>query len=138
MKNKQKSINSLIALTQEYDTLPQSLVSKVSINGTMFNGIWDTGSAVTAVSESVARKLGLVSLGAVPQNTANGTRLANNYLINISIIMGNKGMFFDDVSVLDANMNSVDMLIGMDIITKGDFAIRTCDGKTIMSFAVGG
>jgi hypothetical protein len=47
----------------------------------------------------------------------------------------NLGIVYSPVYVLDFP-GSVDMIIGMDIISMGDFAVCNADGKTSFSFAI--
>jgi uncharacterized protein YchJ len=64
-------------------------------------------------------------------HTASGTDIVNTYLINIGL--PNK-VRFALVPVTEAQLSGTDVLIGMDIISVGDFAITNKDGKTTFSF----
>ena len=51
-------------------------------------------------------------------------------------IILNKEIIIQDISVIDSEIGSqnIDILMGMDIITLGDFGISNFDGKTQFSF----
>jgi predicted aspartyl protease len=99
------------------------------------NGIWDTGATGTTITNAVVNKLGLKPTGAVQVNTANGTALQNTYTIDVSLPNNVliQGITCTEVSGL---VGGCDALIGMDIITLGDFSITNHNGMTCMSFRV--
>jgi hypothetical protein len=59
--------------------------------------------------------------------------LVNTYIVNI--ILPNC-VTFHHLKVTEGNLNDVDILIGMDIIKKGDFAITAKNEKTKFSFQI--
>lgn len=85
------------------------------------SGIWDTGATNSAIDEKVAKKLSLEPIDQVITSTANGIRTSNVYLIRIKIL----NRIVKVIRVTEAVLNNADMLIGMDIIGDGDFAIST-------------
>jgi predicted aspartyl protease len=99
-----------------------------------FNTIWDTGATGTVITKTVIDALGLMPVGKTKVHHANGTALVNAYYINLFLpnqvgfkfIPVTEGVLVDDASVL----------IGMDIITRGDFAVTNFSGKTTCSFRV--
>lgn len=95
-----------------------------------FTAIWDTGASSSAISPRVVRELGLIPTGWGFSDTASGRAKVQKYGVNI-ILPSNVG--FTSVEVSCNNMK-IDILIGMDIITKGDFSITNKKGKTIFTF----
>ena len=96
-----------------------------------FSAIWDTGASQSVITESVVSALGLSSsFPSVTLQTANGSREASVYLVNIYF----GSVRITGVQVLDAVISDTDVLIGMDVIGSGDFAITHSDGRTCMSF----
>lgn len=89
------------------------------------SGIWDTGATNSAITKEVAKKLSLKPIDQVETGTANGVCIFNVYLVQIVIL----DRITKVVRVTEANLRGADMLIGMDIIGDGDFAIST-DTKT--------
>lgn len=98
-----------------------------------FKAIWDTGASSTCISEGVIQTLELAKVDEKPIQTANGPRLAGLYLVNI--YLPNK-VIFPAVSVLDAEIFGADVLIGMDIIGRGDFAVTHKREITCMTFQI--
>ena len=67
--------------------------------------LWDTGSTMTVIPDELASKLNLEPVGKMMAETASGK-------------LG----------------PGIDILIGMDIITLGDFVITNYNNKTVFSF----
>lgn len=97
-----------------------------------FVAIWDTGATNSVITKKVVDALNLVPTGQTEVHTAGGAHLMNTYLVNITL-PGN--VMIQGVRVTEANIaDGVDVLIGMDIITMGDFSVTNFEGKTVMSF----
>lgn len=88
--------------------------------------VWDTGATHSCISNEVVEALELCSTAPVEGGiiTASGRVPAHKYAIDL-IIHGFE-LGHGVVEVIGANL-SCDMLIGMDIIGMGDFAI--CSGR---------
>nr|WP_315421727.1 SEC-C metal-binding domain-containing protein [uncultured Pedobacter sp.] len=98
-----------------------------------FVGLWDTGASGSAISKSIVDKLGLKPVGQSKSYHANGMSIVNVYYINI--FLPNQ-VGFQFIQVTEGKLEGFDMLIGMDIITMGDFSITNVGGKTMFSFRV--
>ncbi len=98
---------------------------------TQFNGLWDTGATGSAISKNIVEKLGLKPTGVAKVFHADGESMVNTYLINI--YLPNK-VAIPAVRVTEGTLTGFDLLIGMDIITMGDFSITNVSGKTTFSF----
>lgn len=96
-----------------------------------FNAIWDTGATNTCISSRVAQACNLRQLGWASSHTANGVRRCKTYLVNIKLITG---AGFVGITVSEAPITGGDLLIGMDIITRGDFVVTNHNGKTVFTF----
>lgn len=96
-------------------------------------GIWDTGATNTCISMQVANDLGLVSTGQRIIQTPSGSKLVNTYLVDIGLPnkVGVRGACVCDSDIGDQGIGA---LIGMDIISKGDFSVSNYDGKTVFTF----
>jgi hypothetical protein len=64
---------------------------------------------------------------------ANGSSIANMYNIDI-YLPGN--IVFVSMPVTEVLLTGIDILIGMDIISRGDFAITVSQGKTKFTFQI--
>ena len=96
-------------------------------------GIWDTGATGSAITSEVAKKLGLKPITMTDVHTAGGIRACNVYMVDLLLP---NDILVSNVQVTEADMTSNDVLIGMDIITLGDFAITNFGGKTRFSFSI--
>ena len=97
-----------------------------------FNATWDTGAMTSVISTNVIEKLSLEPIGKETVGHGGGISVANKYLVNI--FLPNE-IIFTSLEVLGMPI-SVDILIGMDIISQGDFAITASQGNTKFSFHI--
>lgn len=94
--------------------------------------IWDTGATNTVISEKLAKELNLTPVGTVTVSTAGGIREANKYILGLQLP---NNLEIQNIMVTGGLLNTdTDFLIGMDIITLGDFAVTNVNGKTVFSF----
>ncbi|MCU0782769.1 MAG: retroviral-like aspartic protease family protein [Verrucomicrobia bacterium] len=97
-----------------------------------FDAIWDTGATNSVISQKVVDACGLKPIGMAIVHTGNGSRNSEVYFVNI--ILPN-GVRCSNVRVTKGDMaQDTHLLIGMDIIGVGDFAVTHKDGKTCFSF----
>ena len=99
------------------------------------NAIWDTGATGSVITEKIVKELDLKPTGMSTVNTANG--LTQQYTYIVDIVLPN-GIQVTDVTVTGAIGLTAhcDVLIGMDIISLGDFSITHYKGNTCMSFRI--
>lgn len=98
-----------------------------------FNALWDTGATVSAISTNVVEALRLTSFSMGKVYHAQGESDTNKYKINM--LLPNR-IALSTMTVLEGKLKGCDVLIGMDIISLGDFAITNRDGKTLFSFQI--
>lgn len=99
-----------------------------------YKGIWDTGATGSVITKKVAEEIGLSITGQKEVHTATKSEIKNTYLVNIYIP---EKIIFQGIEVTEGVLyGDIEMLIGMDIITSGDFTITHNQGKTKMSFGV--
>ena len=111
---------------------PCFVINPITCNQKQFVGLWDTGATATSISSNVAEQLGLKLLSQTKINHAGGTSLVNTFLIDL--ILPNK-VKITQVGVTESKLShGIDLLIGMDIITFGDFAVTNFNNKTCFSF----
>lgn len=99
-----------------------------------FIAIWDTGATSSVITPKVVTNLGLIPSGKTNLHGVTGIKdNANTYLISIILPMKVRvdGVRVAEVPQLTGN---ADILIGMDIITLGDFSVTNLDKKTVFSF----
>lgn len=135
------NINSL---TISYEDIRSSIVSPIEVGnpinheGTLkTTAIWDTGATNSVITASYAGRLGLVPITRVPVSGVHGTKEANVYFVRV--ILNNRQISLTlrvtECAELSSDQ-SIGMLIGMDVIQLGDFAITNYNGKTVMTFRV--
>lgn len=97
--------------------------------------LWDTGATVTCISSNIVSKLGLSATGKKRIKTPSGDAVVKTYLLSITLP---NNVNIPDIEVCDSAIGNqgFDVLVGMDIITKGDFAVSNYNGKTAFSFRV--
>lgn len=96
---------------------------------------WDTGSTYTCISRELAEKLSLSTVETDKLSTAYGKISSNMY--DIQVILNDDLLI--PIRVLEQDyihQEGIDLLIGMDIISEGDFAISTFDNVTCFSFRI--
>lgn len=100
-----------------------------------FVGIWDTGATGTVITQEVVRKCGLQPIGMTQVQTAGGLVTAEEYLVNVFLMGGNINV--QNIRATKAPLGpGADVLIGMDIIALGDFALTNQNGATTFSFRI--
>lgn len=97
--------------------------------------LWDTGATNCVVTKQTALNLNLKPISVTKVSHADGTSLANVYLVNIYLP---NNLVIPSVRVTECadNAGNFGVIIGMDVITMGDFSITNLDGKTIVSFRI--
>lgn len=98
-----------------------------------FIGLWDTGATGTSVDKRVVQKLGLKPTGKVKVHTASGEDLVDTYIVNV-VLPNNVGV--STLTVNEATLNGCDVLIGMDIISRGDFTIENKENEQVFTFSL--
>lgn len=98
-----------------------------------YKGIWDTGATASVITQKVVDEIGLKPIGMTQVHHAHGTTSAEVYLVNIGLP---NGVAFASMSVTRGELASADVLVGMDIIGKGDFAVTNYGAKTVFTYRV--
>lgn len=101
-----------------------------------FQALWDTGATKSVVTQNVVDACGLVQEGIVNAYHVFGVaKDIPKYYVNF--VLPNKVQITDIAVSLGVFVGeNVDVLIGMDVIGMGDFAVTNRDGKTKFSFRV--
>jgi len=99
-----------------------------------FLAIWDTGATNSVITQKVVQDCGLSPISMAKVHTASGEALSNVYLV--SIWLPNK-VIIRQIRVTEGTIGGdAEVLIGMDIINRGDLAVTNKDGKTNFSFRI--
>ena len=98
-----------------------------------FTAIWDTGATGSLVTQKVIDACGLVGTGMTLMHGVSSSGMAETFLVNIYLP---NHAAYPNVRVAKGSFTGGDILIGMDIIATGDFAITSPGGITQFSFRV--
>lgn len=97
------------------------------------NAVWDTGATNTVITPDIVEALGLKPTGKSSISAYGGVVETCTYKIDLCSENGYK---IENLEVMSGDYSDYDVLIGMDVITQGDFSISTFDGKTSFSFRI--
>ena len=100
-----------------------------------FKAIWDTGATHTSITKHVAKKCALQQVGTAFVSTPSTVEPQRVSTYSVNIIIPNGVMFENHlVSESESLADDADILIGMDIIGEGDFAVSSFQGRTAFTF----
>jgi len=131
------------AFTTKYTTLSNMLKNEVHIAQTptsmtgnvVFDrkclALWDTGSVCTVVTQKVVDDLKLKPVSFGKLSGANGEYTTPFYYVNI-LLPGQ--IHIPNLLVPLGQLSGCDLLIGMDIMGKGDFAVSNFGNETMFTF----
>ena len=127
------------AFTEQSDHIEDRLLNKVivSANGQKDQAVaqWDTGATNTCISEEIVKKYNLKPISVVQSKTPSGILKTSAYLLEIKL---NDEVRFPRWVVIGSKIGAqgIDVLIGMEIISKGDFAVSNYKNRTRFSFRI--
>jgi hypothetical protein len=131
------------ALTKPYIGVKDSITTPVELKNIFTQqvlntiGLWDTGATNSVVTKSTAEALELHPVTRTVVRGVHGEREVNVYYVNITL--NNKNITLNaqvtECDELSAD-NSIGMIIGMNIITMGDFVVTNYQENTVMTFRV--
>lgn len=127
------------AFTASYDHPQNKLIVEITVEtegkNTKGVSLWDTGATNTCISPKIVRELGLVVTGKTLMYGSTSARETNTYLVDLYLP---NHVRVTDVRALEADLESqgIDVLVGMDIINLGDFAVSNYGGKTSFTFCI--
>ncbi len=99
---------------------------------TKYKALWDTGATSTVITKPVVGDCGLIPTNLARVTSATETR--DTFVYYASIWLPNM-VCFPFVRVLEAILSDkYDLLIGMDIIVRGDFAVNNSLNVTSFTF----
>jgi len=121
-----------VYITEAFDLSKNSNFEKMLKD--KFTAIWDTGATNSVISQKIVDQCNLKPIGVAEVHSPGGSFKTNKYLINLFLpnyvaipyFMVIKGQITGDANVL----------IGMDIISNGDFAVTNKDNKTVFTFRI--
>ena len=110
----------------------------VIVNGgqhkTIVKAVWDTGATCSCISPTLANELNLQKVGETSVKSASHAVDRTN-IYEVDVIVSDN-IRFNSVYVCEMNIQyqQIGMLIGMDLISQGDFATSNFNGQTTFTF----
>ena len=97
--------------------------------------LWDTGATNCVVTKQTAKELNLKPISVSKVSHADGESFANVYLVNIYLP---NNLVIPSVRVTECadTAGNFGVIIGMDVITMGDFSITNVNNLTTVTFRI--
>lgn len=124
--------------TRKFDKITNKIITDVVLrnnNAKMIGkGLWDTGADFSCISKKVATELNLIPTRFINILTPSGSTVKPKYTITIDLP---EYVTFETMEVCESEIGNqgIEMLIGMDVISKGNFSISNFEDKTVFSYA---
>lgn len=97
-----------------------------------YTALWDTGATATVITQRVIDDCGLAPTGLMKAHGVGGEYETETFLINLRL--PNDVIFFG-LRVTRGNLTgNFDVLVGMDVIGNGDFAVTNSGGQTKFTY----
>ncbi len=134
----------MLTLTIQYSEMMRVIESEVVVSNPFGNysantiAVWDTGAISSAISVHLASTLGLLTnVEKRPIMTVQGISYVDFASVEVKMVH-NMPPIKLNVAIVDSIGTSPDrgILLGMDLISQGSFAISNKNGKTLFSFMI--
>lgn len=132
LTRQQDRIKYLVPQGSKYIITPLQLSNHESGASAVVNAVWDTGATRSAVSTSIADYLNLEKRGK-GYTTGIGGKVGV-WLALALAFPGNADWYTIANPIVAQLPASIDFLIGLDIITLGDFSLKHRDNGTLLEF----
>ena len=99
------------------------------------NALWDTGSTESLISEKIVKMIEPILKNKSKYVTKDTVIESETYAVSLSL---SEEITFRDVLMKKADLSdkNVDIIIGMDIISRGDFEIRNYNNLVEFAFRI--
>lgn len=123
-----------------YDDICNRLTCDIDVNSTASDtasfrtkALWDTGASMSCISEKLVQRMGIVPVDTGMAVSVIGKKTVSYYIVNAQLA---PGMVFRHLKVACLPMmdHDVDFIIGMDMISEGNFNLINSDGKTTLTY----
>jgi predicted aspartyl protease len=123
-----------ILMSEVAVTCPQNNNNPKVYEKDKFRAVWDTGATNTVINEKIAEKMGLIPINFIKSYTANGEADSKVYCVDLYLP---NNVRIQNLQVTDGKLgDGLDVLVGMDVISIGDFAITNMHGATTFTFCM--
>jgi len=124
-------LESDVLISKAFDPSPERVKSE-EFQTKQYKAIWDTGATGTVITKKVVDECDLKPIGVTEVYTTEGKSKTNLYFVNVWL--PNKIIIYNLKVALGKVLGNAEVLIGMNIIGKGDFAVTNKGGKTVFTF----
>lgn len=108
-------------------------LDSLSIKDNEFIGLWDTGATKTIMTQRVVDHVQPSQTGFLKFSGAYGGEVHTRPVYSVCLYLPNR-VCVPELPVALGEPLGCDLLIGMDVIGRGDFSITNFQGKTTFSF----
>lgn len=122
----------------EFPKIVDRIITNINIESNVINeyikckALWDTGATTSGLSQDLINRIGLSPIKrGITSNGVSGKFSTDVYRISISI---NDFWSCGGIQAIRYDLDDCDLIIGMDVISQGDFAVKNVNGKTVMTF----
>lgn len=123
-------LTSEIFISQPF--LPSKTVKQPPVN--KYIGIWDTGATNSVITQNVVDDCHLKPIGMTRVSHCDGVSIVEVFLVNIALP---NGLGIAHLRVTKGKLvGDANALIGMDVISQGDFCISNFNQKTWYTFRI--
>jgi predicted aspartyl protease len=123
-----------LKVINEVEIFPAFLLNSTPIAGRKYIALYDTGATRSAISPTVVQELNLPIIRATRVGVGGGFHDTTSHLVNIKLPSNVMCPMFEVANIHVPSGENV--IIGMDILSAGDFAVTQDKGNTIFSFCV--
>src|ERR1039458_48601 len=123
-----------LRLTNEVEIFPAFEQNATPLPGKKYRALYDTGATHSAISPKVVQELNLPVIRATRVGVGGGFHDTTSHLVNIKLPSNVMCPMFQVAQILVPS--GEDVIIGMDILGAGDFAVTNQGGNTVFSFRV--
>jgi hypothetical protein len=131
-KGKSNVLKNKVKISPAIDDKGQHITdyNKIFSNSQEWEALWDTGATKTLITPKVVQAYNLKVVSKCNMTTPHGTQEANCYYINL--LLPNH-VIIPNLLAIEGVPTGCDVLVGMDIIGLGDFAVTNYE-VTAFSF----
>jgi hypothetical protein len=139
-------VTAVNVLSHLYPETPQRVVTEITVQQSaewcakyhlksatiQASALWDTGAEICAISSELVQRLNLLKFGTEWIVGFGGMGEWDKYYIDLTL--DDNHHIYNVPAVFNPNMKSQDIIIGMNVITQGDFALIRETGGTRFVF----
>lgn len=121
-------------LINQVEIFPAFAVGATPLPGKKYVALYDTGATHSTISPKVVQELNLPNIRATRVGVGGGFHDTTSHLVNIKLPSNVMCPMFQVAKIHVPS--GEDVIIGMDILGSGDFAVTQDNGNTVFSFCV--